>query len=188
MVMRRFLLAGFLSAASALPGCSHETAEGDALWVPLSKPRFVTFGRSTTYALIRDEDHDLLVIEDPIVSSSGEEVVGRLTWLVSLPSSAPMEKSIEVGAETTPAWLVEQLKDEQSHAAPVYGRVTVHHRDAAALSATLNIQCPGEAPTAGVVQRPTTDLDRMITFARLEPNTPQYREMNSRSGVRSRRR
>lgn len=167
-----------------LAGCAASPPpEASPLWVPAAAPKFVTIGRSTTYALVHRAGQDLLIVEDPLVSADGSVVSGRLTWIAPVPDVAEFDKPIEVGGRSSEAWLLEQLDGEQSHATPASGSVTIHHRDSQRLSATLNLRALGPKPTAGQPERVTIDLDRRFDFARYTPTTPRYKEMGARSGV-----
>ncbi|MBL8746347.1 MAG: hypothetical protein JNK58_08335 [Phycisphaerae bacterium] len=174
-----FLLAASLSACS-----NRAPLEPSPMWVQAAAPRFVTLGRSTNYALVHRAGQDLLIVEDPIVSESSDNIAGRMTWIVPLPDQFALDKPISVGGPGSEAWLLEQVWNGQGHATPAKGNVIVHHRDADQLSASLHMQAFGAAPSAGQPERATIELDRKFDFARRVITTPQYREMGPRSGIR----
>jgi hypothetical protein len=175
-----------LVAAALLGGCAPARIESSSWWVPAARARFVTLGRSTNYAIVHADGRDLLIVEDPLVREPGKEMVGRLTWLVALPSGAAMDRAIEVGGAGPEAWLLEQLAGEKGHAVKATGTVWVHARTADRLDASLHLRALGREPTAGVPQHPTIELDRKYSFVRHAPGTPQYQEMNTRNGMMQR--
>lgn len=171
---------GTVLAACLSAGCaSAPVPDVSARWVPSAAAKFVTLGRSASYALVHREGQDLLIAEDPIVAGDGGTMTGRLTWIAGVPPVAKLESPIEV----RDAWLIEQIPDGQAHATPAHGTVVIHQRSADAILATLHLQAPTAPPTAGQVVQRTIDLDRRIEFARHEPLLPQYREMGPRQGV-----
>lgn len=168
-----------------LPACANTPPhEVSPHWVQAAEPKFVTLGRSTNYALVHRAGQDLLIVEDPVLSDEGEQMEGRLTWIVPVPDGAKFETPIEVGGTNSQAWLLEQVAGGRGHATPATGTVIIHHRDAEMLCASLHMRALGPEPTAGTPERATIELDRKFDFARHVVTTPQYREMGPRSGVR----
>lgn len=167
-----------------LCGCSSpKPLEPGAYWVPSARPVFATLARSTTYALVHAEDRDLLVVEDEMLSAGGGAIVGRYTWLVPLALSPELETPIEVGGEAgAPAWIIEEIHHQQTHAAPAQGTVVVHEMNEDRVVATVRLSAAVEPPVAGVAQQPTLEIDARHEFVRYAPHTPQYREMNTRRG------
>lgn len=172
-----------LATLPCFAGCaSTNPPEPSPVWVPSAQPRFATFHRTTTYALVYDAERDLLVIEDPIVSGSSDPA-GRLTWIVSVPAQAAFETPIRVGEKGMEAWLLEQLHGRSSHAAPATGTVTLIGKGDDRVSAALDLTALGELPTAGHPERSAARLVRMVELERFVPTTPQYHEMKHRSGL-----
>lgn len=170
-------------ACAWLAGCDAPLqVEPRAHWAPSSAARFVTIGRSTSYALAHEAGRDLLIVEDPVVADEAGGVAGRLTWIVSIDSEAELE--MELSVEGSRGWLLEEIDGRPSHAAPALGTVVLHERDAERVSATLALRAAGAGPSAGVAGREAIEVRGRFEFGRASPHTPQYQEMRTRRGAR----
>jgi hypothetical protein len=168
------LVGGCAAPAPVAPG---------VYWVPSARPVFATLARSTTYALVHAEDRDLLVIEDERLSEGGGAIVGRYTWLVPLSLSPELEAPIAVGEEAgAPAWIIEEIHNQQTHAAPARGTIVVHEMSEDRVVATVRLSAVAEPRTAGVAEQSMLEIDAQHEFVRYAPHTPQYREMTTRRG------
>lgn len=178
------LLALLLPVAACSPLTPRETPE-TALWVPYAQAGIATVHRSTSYVIQRASDTDLLIyeVEDRFLSGNP---ASRLTWLIQVRSTAPLEKSLEVGPEEgKPAsgWLFEQISGKPSHAAPLQGTITISQRSADAVTGVANVYAITGSPTAGEAAGGRVRLARQIEWQRRTPKTIGSKEPETRGGI-----
>jgi len=180
-----------LIALGALAGCasngtgatSYADADGPTgVWSPHARARFITLTRSTTYAIVREEDTDLLVLEEGI---DGARFDGpdRFVWIVSIPTGAEFEQPVELGAEAPSAWLLEYRAGRSTHAQPATGRVTVLGRTESTLSAQVDLVAPGAPRAPGQLTSNDVTLAARLDLPRYQPIIPGSDDPSTRSGV-----
>ena len=172
-----------LALAGCLGACAGSEADRPpaSAWFPDADARFVTIERSTTYTVSPADGASLLVVQEPFESPDGRPA--RLTWIVSVPDGSPMQRPLDLepgsASPEAEAWVLEEIEGADTHAAPLFGRVTLNQRTAGAMTATLNLTT---RPPGGAGQAVT--LARRIEFARREAPAVVTPELTSRSGVR----
>lgn len=178
------MLFGLISCAGDDPLEIHASpTEVRGHWVRAAQPSFTTIGRDTAYSLVRAHDRDLLVIEEPLVTPAGDEVFGRITWLVPLVPNPRFDTPLDVGQPGGAAWALEEQAGMQAHAVPAKGRIVIHHIDAEQLSATVQLEAPSARQTAGVVNPQKATFDRRVNFTRFTPTTAPFKEITTRRGI-----
>jgi len=181
------LAASFTTTVALLGACaSHQqVAESSpapiengvsAWWVPQTVPSFTTLDDSTVYAMVHDQNKDLVVCEQYTDA-------GQMTWLITLPCFPAFNVPLEVGEKSVQAWVIEQPHQQPAHMQLGQGEVIILSRVGNELTATFNLEAVGRSQTAGVISQPTITFHRKVSCARYEPYTPQPSEVTARSGV-----
>jgi hypothetical protein len=179
--MLALTLAGCLAGCSTPGGIPADEVEA-AVWFPFADASLATVSRSTTFAVVHDPSHDLLVVQDRVERADGR--ASRFTWLVTVPSDLASNRRTAVGDPgAARGWLLEEIAGRPTYAAPLSGDITIEGRSAEAVTAVLALRVTGESPDAGQAMAKPLSLNRRITFDRRDAPTPQDLELPTRSGV-----
>ncbi len=171
--------------AAVTPAPEPPLVSGSMVWLASAKPGFATIQRDTHYAIVYDAYRDLVVLED-------ETHEGRLTWLISIPASAPAGATLGVADPSDPmsggawGWLYEDLHGAPGHAAPLRGSLTVDSRHGDAMGVSVDLVAETGVAQAGARRGLRTQLAGSAGLSRHTPTRIGYAPMDRRSGTQTR--
>lgn len=162
-------------------------------WVPNAIASFITIDRSTSYALVHDDDRAVLIIAAAEDVDGGEGLgwVGSSTgtnylwWVVEMPNAVAEGQTITLGARHR-AWLLERVPGQPTHGSPASGSVVVRGVSGDSLVLDLDILAPIGRPTAGQGGVPAIRTSERVSLARRVPLTLDTPEIDSISGTQLR--
>jgi len=185
--MRRSLFVSILSlgCAAALVGCesSHAIvdAPGRAYWLPAAHEAFVSIENDTMYTVVPGTESDMFIHEVAVATDR------RVTWLVRLPRSTPMDRALHIYADgddaDARAWVLEEIGGRPSTLVPAEGSVVLHSRTLDATRATVVLEAVvGHAP-AGQILPDAMRLTLRESWVRHERDPNMWSPRFTRSGT-----
>ncbi|MGP1345582.1 MAG: hypothetical protein ACTS3F_02795 [Phycisphaerales bacterium] len=162
-------------------------------WVPNALASFLTIDRSTSYALIHDPDHAVLIVAavNSAISPEAEIWMGTersdnfLWWVVEMPINPSPTQSVELGGRYR-AWLLERVAGEPTHGSQATGRATVIAVDQEHLILELDLTAQIAPPGAGQEVGTSVHTSERVALVRRQPLTIPTQEITTTSGAADR--
>lgn len=182
-------IAPLLALLLALPACNTPRPEppDNGVWFPFATPSFATISRSTTLAVVHDDNAEVLVYEQP--TPSRDNPTSRVSWIIALGAHTPANTTLTLDTANPTAaargWILEEIQGMPSHLAPVQGTITITQRSADALTGLLNLTADTAAPAPGHALGEHVRLSRRLVWDRSARTLTRVPEMESRSGLDS---
>ncbi len=155
----------------AAPVADTESAKG--VWVPSARASFATIDDSALFTLAHSTTSDLIVIENYTTDPDRRRHMARHTWILEIPSSASLGTPVDLEAEGSRAFLMEEVPGETTNLTDVRGSMFFQQRGADEVVAVVNLASVAGAPGPGETSVAGAELSRRFVLPRRAPYTPQ---------------